>query len=690
MSPSLATQASLVTPSPVPARAHRTWFERRLRLLPIRWRILAIAVLNSALALILLLLIWDGAKVLSGAWNDLRQVRQSERLLVSLDSEAGRLQSLIHRYFNQPEPSVLAEIIRRRESLISNLRVQASLDTLVAGTAQKLIGLTDRFVSGFDELRHTRTAISRTYETEVLRPAKEMAGLYAILDGTTQRGESLILPPLARSREAYNAMLLAANAYYLSNAQDAEEDAKRQLEVIEAAAPMMLNFADNDVQRSAVSDLRERAAAMRRGLDRLAEQFGHQARLLREAIDDVAAAMSTSIDGLTATMRQRERSAQERFDEAVEDVSGKVAVVAFGFVLLVVFMGIMISRSINEPLGDLRQAMNAIIAGDYDRRVSGLRAPDEIGDMARAIEVFRENAIARRQAEEAVRASKEEAETALSDLRDTQTSLIEAEKLAALGSLVAGVAHEVNNPVGISLTVASSLARRCQEFAAEVEAGTVRRSRLTEFVEGNREAANQLVANLHRAGELIQSFKQVAVDRSHAERRQFDLKESMEQIIASLKPGLKRSQLRLVLDVPPGILMNSYPGPFGQVLTNLFLNSVNHAFPGDAGGTISIVARTSGADQVHMLFRDDGIGMPEEVQRQAFDPFFTTRRGEGGTGLGLHIVYNLITRKLGGRIVLSSRPGEGTTFRISLPRMAPAEAGEPDATVTGRAEHGLG
>jgi signal transduction histidine kinase len=686
----VATQASLATPSAPPARAHRTWFERRLRLLPIRWRILAIAVLNSALALILLLLIWDGAKVLSGAWNDLRQVRQSERLLVALDSEAGRLQSLIHRYFTQPEPSVLAEIIRRRESLISNLRAQASLDTFVAGTAQKLIGLTERFVSGFDELRHTRTAISRTYETEVLRPAKDMAGLYAILDGTTQRSESLILPPLARSREAYNAMLLAANAYYLSNAQEAEEDAKRQLDVIDATAPMMLTFADNDVQRSALSDLRERAAAMRRGLDRLAEQFGHQARLLRETIDDVATAMSGSIDELTATMRQRDRSAQERFDKAVEDVSGKVAVIAFGFVLLVVFMGIMISRSINEPLGDLRQAMNAIIAGDYDRRVSGLRAPDEIGDIARGIEVFRENAIARRQAEEAVRASKEEAEAALSDLRDTQTSLIEAEKLAALGSLVAGVAHEVNNPVGISLTVASSLARRCQEFAAEVEAGTVRRSRLTEFVEGNREAANQLVANLHRAGELIQSFKQVAVDRSHAERRQFDLKESMEQIIASLKPGLKRSQLRLVLDVPPGILMNSYPGPFGQVLTNLFLNSVNHAFPGDAGGTISIVARTSGTDQVHMLFRDDGLGMPDEVQRQAFDPFFTTRRGEGGTGLGLHIVYNLITRKLGGRIVLSSRPGEGTTFRISLPRVAPAEAGEPEGAVTGRAQHGRG
>jgi signal transduction histidine kinase len=682
VSADVAAEASLAPILPVQARSRETWFARRLRLLPIRWRILAIAVLNSALALILLFLIWDGAKVLSGAWSELRQVRQSERLLVSLDSEAGRLQSLIHRYFNHPDPSVLAEIIRRRESLISNLRVQASLDALVADTAQKLIGLTERFVAGFDELRNTRTAISRTYENGVLRPAKDMAGLYAILDGSTQRSESLILPPLARSREAYNAMLLAANAYYLTNAEDAAEDAKRQLEVIVATAPMMLGFADNEIQRTAISDLRERAGALQRGLGLLTEQFDKQAKLLREAIDEMAEAMSTSIDELTGTMRQRERSAQARFEQAVEAVSGKVAVVALGFVVLVVFMGLMVSRSINEPLADLRQAMNAIVAGDYDRRVGGLKASDEIGDMARAIEVFRENAIARRHAEEAVRASKERAETALSDLRDTQTSLIEAEKLAALGSLVAGVAHEVNNPVGISLTVASSLSRRCQEFAAEIAAGPMRRSRLAEFVEGNRDAAEQLVANLHRAGELIQSFKQVAVDRSHADRREFDLKQSTEQIIASLKPGLKRMQLRLVLDIPPGIRMNSYPGAFGQVLTNLFLNAVNHAFPGDEAGTVSIVARTSGADQVHMIVRDDGVGMADEVQRQAFDPFFTTRRGDGGTGLGLHIVYNLITRKLGGRIVLSSRPGEGTTFRISLPLTAPAETREPAAAAT--------
>jgi signal transduction histidine kinase len=648
------------------------WLVHRVRNIPIRWRILAIAVLNSALAVFLLARIMDGAQVVTGAWSELRQARQSERLLASLDSEAGRLQSLIHRYFNQPDPSVLAEIIRRREALIGSLRVQAAIDQVVNPTARELIEITERFVTGFDALRSVRSAISRIYDADVLLPVKDMARLQATLDAL-QDGSGRLVPSLGKLREAFNAMLLAANSYYLSNGAEAGQEARSNAEAVELNAAAMLDLAAPGIQREAVAALRERASALRAGLDHLTEQFALQERLLREAIDDNAAAMGASIDQVTATIRQREHSAQERFDQVLSDVNTRVLIVATLFVVIVMLIGMGVAKSIREPLQELGQAMRAIMAGDYERGVRGLAARDEIGEMARAVEVFRENAIAKQRAEEALRASKEEAEAALAELRDTQTSLIEAEKLAALGGLVAGVAHEVNNPVGISLTVASSLARRCDEFAKEVEAGPIRRSRLAEFVEGNRDAANQLVTNLHRAGELVQAFKQVAVDRSQADRRLFDLRESTDQIIASLRPGLKKSQVRLVVDVPAGIVMDSDPGMFGQVLTNLFLNSAHHAFPGDMAGMISIVARTSGADQVHIIFRDDGIGMSEEVQRHAFDPFFTTRRGDGGTGLGLHIVYTLITRKLGGRIVLSSEPEKGTTFRISLPRVSPSE-----------------
>ncbi len=208
----------------------------------------------------------------------------------------------------------------------------------------------------------------------------------------------------------------------------------------------------------------------------------------------------------------------------------------------------------------------------------------------------------------------------------------------------------------------------------------MRRSQLEEFVRTSRDAAQQLVANLHRAGELIQSFKQVAVDRSHAERRQFDLSESTDQIIASLRPVLKKATIAVKVEVPEGLLIDGYPGSYGQILTNLFLNAATHAFADGRSGTISISAKPRGPDDVEIIFADNGAGMTPDVQRQAFDPFFTTRRNDGGTGLGLHIVYNLVTQQLGGRMMLDSRLGQGTTFRIMMPKTAKGGSGKQDST----------
>jgi PAS domain S-box-containing protein len=279
----------------------------------------------------------------------------------------------------------------------------------------------------------------------------------------------------------------------------------------------------------------------------------------------------------------------------------------------------------------------------------------------------------RKRSEQEMRKAKDAAEAALRNLRETQNSLIEAEKLAALGRLVAGVAHEVNNPVGISLTVASSLERKIAMFGEEVARGDLRRSSLTEFIESNRDAAAQLVANLNRAAELIQSFKQVAADRNYSDQRVFDLADLTEQVVMSLKPGLRKQNLALSVDCKPNLTMNSYPGPYGQVLTNLFLNAVAHAFPNGGGGAVEISIQESGEDHVEVVFADNGIGMSPEVRRRAFDPFFTTRRDQGGTGLGLHIVYSIVTNRLGGRLNLHSEPGKGTRVQIILPRIAPLE-----------------
>ncbi len=279
----------------------------------------------------------------------------------------------------------------------------------------------------------------------------------------------------------------------------------------------------------------------------------------------------------------------------------------------------------------------------------------------------------RKRGELEMRKARDDAEAALLNLRETQNSLIEAEKLAALGRLVAGVAHEVNNPIGISLTVASSLERKAALFTSELARGDLRRSRLNEFLEASRDASAQLVANLSRAAELITSFKQVAADRNYSDQRTFDLGDLTEQVVMSLRPGLRKHHLTLSVDCQPNITMNSYPGPYGQVLTNLFLNAVAHAFPDGRAGAVDILVREAGKDDVEIIFSDNGCGMSLDVRRRAFDPFFTTRRDQGGTGLGLHIVYNIVTNRLGGRLDLDSEPGGGTRIQIVLPRVAPLE-----------------
>jgi signal transduction histidine kinase len=643
----------------------------RLRVLPIRLRVLLIATLNILVAVVLAVFVWNGAQVLASARTDLRAARDADRQLTLLESDAGRLQGLIHRYFTQPDEELLREITQLRNSLTNVLTDRAFLDPFLSVSAAELVRATERFIAGFDELRNLQAAITDAYEHQVLAPAREMSGLYAIVEGPTNDRNALIWPPLGRSRETFSTTLVLSNDFYLLHEPETAKEITRNLQQVEGTIPVMLDLADNDLQRGALRAIAARARVWRMGVEQLAESFTTRAQLLREAVDGNQAEMASLIEGLSSRMRERERVAYDRFESTLDDLYALIAVAVALSLLISIAIGLAIARSIVAPLRGLMNAMEAIVSGQYGRKVEDVDAKDEIGEMARAVEVFRANAIAKQQAELELKASKEHTEAAYRELQDAQKSLIEAEKFAALGGLVAGVAHEVNNPVGISLTVASSFARRCATFSEEIRDGAIRRSKLDEFIAGGQEAAKQLVTNLNRAADLIQSFKQVAVDRTHAERRMFDLREATEQLAVSIRPALKRSPIWLTVDIPAGIMMDSYPGAYGQVLTNLVLNTLAHAFPERRAGLIKLAARLQGSDQVEIEFSDDGVGMSEEVRRRAFEPFFTTRRNRGGTGLGLHIVYNLVTRRLGGSLKLESEPGRGTAFRIRLPLVAP-------------------
>lgn len=292
-----------------------------------------------------------------------------------------------------------------------------------------------------------------------------------------------------------------------------------------------------------------------------------------------------------------------------------------------------------------------------------------------AVNVAAEEITERKRTEQEMVRARDAAETALRHLRKTQESLIEAEKLAALGRMVAGVAHEVNSPVGSGLTVASALQRKAKLFASEVARGHLKRSSLGEFVDLVQQASTQLVSNLNRAAELVESFKQVAKDQGQSHRHSFDAAEMTEQVLSHLKRELADRGTALDLGLEPALELDSFPGPFGQVLVNLVTNSLNHAFPDDRKGRIDVTLRGMDADHVELLVADDGCGMTPEVKRQAFDPFFTTRRREGATGLGLHTVHTIVVEKLGGRVTLTSEPGAGTSVQLVLPRIAPRAGG---------------
>jgi signal transduction histidine kinase len=258
-------------------------------------------------------------------------------------------------------------------------------------------------------------------------------------------------------------------------------------------------------------------------------------------------------------------------------------------------------------------------------------------------------------------------EESLDKLHRTQKEMIHSAKMAALGDLVAGVAHEVNTPIGVCVTAASFLAERTRQLRDLYEKGEMKRSDLEKYISLADESSVSVLSNLERAAELVQSFKKVAVDQSSEEKRSFEFKSYLEQILVSLRPQFKRTPHTVTVDCPDDLSMDSYPGAIMQIMTNLIMNSLIHGFADGRPGEIFIKAESVGYDVV-VSYSDNGAGMDAEQKERIYDPFYTTRRGSGGTGLGMNIVYNLVTQTLKGSILLETSPGHGAVFLLTLPR----------------------
>jgi len=279
-----------------------------------------------------------------------------------------------------------------------------------------------------------------------------------------------------------------------------------------------------------------------------------------------------------------------------------------------------------------------------------------------------------RQAKEDAEHVNEELSTALENLSMTQEELVRRDKLAALGALVAGVAHELNTPIGNSLTMASSMSERTAALRKDLEGG-LRKSVLAAYLEQAASADEVVLRNLNRAAALVDSFKRIAVDGGGSQRSRFMLGDVVAELMQSVQGEVRQRELELIEDVDHWLEMDSYPGLLTQALRHLIDNSLLHGFDGrnngHGHGSITLSAHDSGNGEIAITLSDTGVGIAPEILPKIYDPFFTTRMGAGGSGLGLYITHNIVTGVLGGRIDAASAPGHGASFMLRLPKVAP-------------------
>lgn len=369
-----------------------------------------------------------------------------------------------------------------------------------------------------------------------------------------------------------------------------------------------------------------------------------------------------------------------------------VAAIALQLVISFILLWLLFQRRMMKPLLQLQRDVDRLGDGQFDEAVKVVR-PDELGDLAFGIDCMRAKLaeLMKIQAEHhntleqrvenrtlALHTSNEELKHALETLKNAQLEIQRSERLAALGALVAGVAHELNTPIGNAVTVASTLQESGQQFRQKLAQG-VTRSALDQYVQTMEQGSDLLMRNLTIAAELIRSFKNMAVDRTSAQRRQFMLDEVIKETVLTMGVQIRRANCEVQLQIPTDLQMESYPGPLGQIISNLINNAILHGFDGRSHGQVTISAQRlikAGQDtaSVQLTVEDNGNGIIEANLGRIFDPFFTTKLGQGGSGLGLNIVYNLVKDVLGGEILVQSQVDQGTRFIITMPNVAPASA----------------
>ena len=375
-------------------------------------------------------------------------------------------------------------------------------------------------------------------------------------------------------------------------------------------------------------------------------------------------------------------------EQAITSIRSQSGIIAAIEILLSIILLSLVGYALTQNLQSLTHATQSMAEGDLSVRTR-INSSDEVGVAAETFNLMaerisedqqnlykRDNEITQLNEQLEQRVEKrthqlQEANNALQssleELQQTQHKLVESEKMAALGGLVAGIAHEINTPVGVSVTAASHLAQKIKKYAQQYHDNTLTREDFESLIALSDNSSNIILSNLERAVGLIRSFKQIAVDQTSDVERHFNLKSYFSEILLSLEPELKKYEPSIEIN-GGDIELNSYPGAISQIFTNLVMNSLIHGFEDmeKRQGCIEIDVTTTD-QQVSLSYCDNGKGIPEEKIKRIFEPFYTTKRNQGGSGLGMHIVYNLVTKTLSGNIEYHNQPGGGACFLITIP-----------------------
>ncbi|MCY7297341.1 ATP-binding protein [Alteromonas sp. a30] len=383
------------------------------------------------------------------------------------------------------------------------------------------------------------------------------------------------------------------------------------------------------------------------------------------------------------------RATTQSLENSTFEISLGSAIVVLIVLLLSFVLTLRLQRPLTEPIHNLINLVHIVAQKkDYSQRAEKTSIR-ELDVLARAFNTMLERIQAHNQKQKdaeteyrnlaatleetvnqrtlALKEANQELIQTLEKLHQFQRQMVENEKMASLGDMVAGVAHEVNTPIGLGVTASTMMLDRLQNIKDDFENKVLKASSLEKFIVEGEENLNIIYRNLNRAAELISSFKQVAVDQSSESARKFKFIKLLDEVLLSLRPRLRSLAHKIDIDCDPTLCIESKAGPINQVLINLIMNSVIHGFENKEEGHIRIAVRLIEDSQLQIMYSDDGVGIPEHIQTRIFDPFVTTKRGQGGSGLGMHLVYNLVTQALNGSITLDTKEGKGVNFTITFP-----------------------